>query len=67
MTSNYSWKKRSRIESPSSFFFKINDISGTAGPWGISFRSPQLDDVSSFVAAAEEQGAKSPKFGAEDS
>lgn len=29
---------------------------GTAGPWGISFRSPQLDDVSSFVAAAEEQG-----------
>ena len=48
-------------------FFHIPELSGTAGPWGISFRSPQLDCVSSFVAAAGEQGALREKFGAEDS
>eukprot|EP00435_Cladocopium_sp_Y103_P004273 s2170_g1.t1 len=33
-----------------------SDAHGLQGPWGVSFRSPQLPSVSRFVAAATEQG-----------
>lgn len=33
-----------------------SDAHGRQGPWGVSFRSPPLPSVSSFVAAATEQG-----------